>query len=393
MSRRKRDQEDQEDEKVRSRSRLKYNQRTQEVEVEEDEKKGYPEPQVTYNNDIQRSLVPRASHLKSLIPGDGYVKAVSGAYEREDEKTYSTAEYDEQEGMKRLWRGQKYWHDSQGRLIQLFVHSKSRECAIQVDDGETERVLEMEVEVPESWCGDIWWIHRGDVYTFEKHNGGNTMTWKKNDVEHRDGDLPCYIEKATIQYYDQNHPALSSPRPPPAPIQWRRMQHFQYYDQIYQEYNVPCIMRASGEMHWKFNGLDHRDNDRPSFVQFIIKNGQVMAHQERWQVHGKYHRKDPSQPADVYMYGPRRTIHYYRHGEFHNMRGAAVVCTGITRETSIDYYIHGNLATQKTVHIIRKAANGAICFLRRRYRRSLIQYTRIPEVIIDRIILKFLVVG
>lgn len=341
---------------------------------EEEDEDDKAEKKAHRTTKIERVDIVRESHPKTALC----------IHEETDEKS----EYNEQECMKR-WRGQRYWYDSQGSIVQLYVHSINREFALQVESGILKKVSEDEVSIPDTWCGDIWWVHKGDVYSLGKHSAGNLLTYQKNGVAHRDGDLPDYVKRGPVHFYNQE--------PPLSPLRiwinpnWIGKRYWQYYDQFLQEYNVPVTINADGEKHWDQHGLHHRDHDRSAFVQYIIKDGQVMAYEEKCYQHGYMHTDDRSKPAQVWIYGPSSGICYYKHGQYHSMRGPASIHTDIAGRVTKDYYIEGNPVEQKTIDIIRKAATGGICLLRRSYRRSLLLYTRIPTVIIDQIVLKFLV--
>jgi hypothetical protein len=370
MSRRKRDQEEKEGDETKV---ISLQSRISQVKEDvQHKKKKHTEidPSYRYDEACYRGLVP-ASHCFDPVPRH----QVSG--------------YNEEECMK-SWKGLKYWNDSMDMLHQLHVYPVNRKCVLSIDNDQPRTILEKDVSIPELWCGDIWWMYQGDVYSLRRSNGGNSISYRKNERFHRDGDLSSYIYRSPMHLYEQRQQPT---HPSPTWIRHTRIcnRYWQYYDQLHQEYTIQDIMRMRGERHWHQNGDHHRDHDRPSFVIYTIKDGRVVSYKEECHQYGQLHTNDSARPACVEMHGNSFGIEYYRHGKYHSMRGPASLKIDYNGTTTKDYYIGGNLTTATTLDIIRKAATGGICLLRRRYRRSLIQYTRIPEVIIDRIILRFLV--
>jgi len=131
-----------------------------------------------------------------------------------------------------------------------------------------------------------WVIDRiGDEFALQYPNNYRVhITWFKNDLLHRDNDLPaviysdgtkCWYKKGN-KHRDNDKPAVIN-RDSGSKYWYKNGQLHSYNDQ-------PAVIDSDGSKFWFKNGLLHRDNDKPAEIN---SNGNMY-----WYQNNKKHREN-----------------------------------------------------------------------------------------------------
>lgn len=125
------------------------------------------------------------------------------------------------------------------------------------------------------------------IAMYDMRNDKYTYTWYKDGMVHREGDLPaCIWSDGSQEYYKNNKVHRDGDLPA---IITERHSIWIKNGMIHREGDLPAIINKDGTQEWYINDERHRDGDKPAIFS---------EYQQEWWFNGEKHRED-DKPAVV----------------------------------------------------------------------------------------------